>query len=124
MILEAFHDYDNEHDDLGDNDATSTTNDNSLPSLECFMIGDALRDLEAATRGGVPLRFLVSTGYGLSIMKDHVPSAPNVNEAILVDTKTFERKGTENEVLSSVMPFYYVKNLASAVEYVLSTLEK
>jgi D-glycero-D-manno-heptose 1,7-bisphosphate phosphatase len=31
-------------------------------ATDCAMVGDSVRDLEAATAGGVPLRILVSTG--------------------------------------------------------------
>jgi len=50
--------------------------DESIPPDECIMIGDSLRDLEAAQSGGVPRKILVSTGeLKLSRMSTVEPQA-------------------------------------------------
>ena len=114
-----------------------------IDPADCVMIGDAVRDLEAAASGGVPLRILVETGYGKGIMHGREASSSGIEgeagslELDLIDEQ-FCRKfqepigvhiylrtqqcDTEDEdhdpePYISVLPFYYAKNLKSAVDW-------
>lgn len=81
---------------------------NVMPD-QCFMIGDSIRDLEAAASAAVPLRILVETGYGKSIMKNQ--DAPQQGLE-LVESHVIS---LEN---SSIFPFYYGKNLYESVKWI------
>jgi len=91
-------------------------------------VGDALRGLGAAARAGVPTRILVETGYGRGIMGGE--EAPNVDGTVKVViekennielTTTDYSEGSSKP--SSIFPFLYAKNLYSAVEWILATVE-
>ena len=80
-----------------------------IASVEnCVFIGDTLTDMQAATTAGVPLRILVSTGYGLGLMDQVDATFPPT-----LVTKT-------DSDLKSVTPFVYAKNLDQAVSWLLS----
>ena len=91
---------------------------------DCIMIGDTLTDMEAAAKGGVPLRILVETGYGLGIMGGR--RAPE-KDVVCVGGETELEKDGQNEatlfvmkdVTDLIMPFYYVANLSTAVSWIL-----
>ena len=53
----------------------------------CMMIGDALRDLQAAAAAGVTFRVLVETGYGHDIMK--CKSAPPDSAELVKDVVNY-----------------------------------
>ena len=95
---------------------------------ECVMIGDAIRDLEAAANAGVPIRILVETGYGLSVMNGM--KAPPYNEeeekmmmVRYIDKEYCEKYGYMNGLNSNnkhlILPFYYTKDLSTASKWLL-----
>mmetsp|Transcript_8759 Transcript_8759/g.13246 ORF Transcript_8759/g.13246 Transcript_8759/m.13246 type:complete len:248 (+) Transcript_8759:31-774(+) len=91
---------------------------------DAVMIGDALRDLEAAANAGVPSRILVETGYGRQIMGGK--KAPNEHGALeLVDGSEgkFDWNEDVENIKPSILPFLYAKNLYSAVQWILSNTE-
>jgi D-glycero-D-manno-heptose 1,7-bisphosphate phosphatase len=89
----------------------------------CVMIGDAIRDLQAAATGGVPNRVLVETGYGAGTMNGK--NAPIDGSLQVVDLEYCEKNqlpaGIENckRGNNSVFPYFYVKNLKCAVDWIL-----
>jgi len=92
------------------------------PSDSVF-IGDTMKDLQAAASAAVPLRMLVETGYGLSVMNgQRAPSEDNVVTEI--DQNYCENLkvpiiGIENDGVS-VLPFFYVRDLHTAVAWILN----
>jgi D-glycero-D-manno-heptose 1,7-bisphosphate phosphatase len=107
---------------------------------ECVFVGDTISDLVAATRAQVPLKILVSTGYGRSIMgRDVLEESKTENcgddsgrivELIqsLADcggsgqsnSNASDGGGEDLPIPESIFPFYYTKNLASAVSFMVS----
>lgn len=86
----------------------------------CILIGDAIRDLQAAASAGVPLKILVETGYGIGIMNDE--RAPSETVITVDDAYCKERpypKGIFKENSSRVFPFMYIKDLYSASKWIL-----
>lgn len=90
---------------------------------DSIMIGDAIRDLQAAASGDVPHRVLVETGYGMRIMHGRI--APIDGSLEVIDDgycENFQQpSGIENCMSrqDSVLPFLYTKNLQSAVDWIL-----
>ena len=95
---------------------------------DTVFVGDALRDLEAAARAGVPTRILVETGYGRGIMGGE--EAPNVDGTVKVviekenniDLMTTDCSESSSKS-STIFPFVYAKNFYSAVEWILATVK-
>lgn len=88
---------------------------------DAVFIGDTLTDMEAASRAVVPVKILVSTGYGRGIMGGE--SAPDKDGTVKVVT------GNESNVVcekmeKSIFPFLYASHLSSAVEWILVTSKK
>ncbi|CAB9503341.1 glycero-beta-D-manno-heptose-1,7-bisphosphate 7-phosphatase [Seminavis robusta] len=111
------------------------------PSQTVF-VGDTLTDLQAATRAGVPVKILVSTGYGSGIVQQYYygggSNPPNQehdeNDPVQQTPRVMECSQQEQEqnqaldsppdndrkvALQSVMPFLYVKNLFEASQWIL-----
>jgi len=95
---------------------------------ECVMIGDALRDLEAASAAGVPTKILVETGYGLGIMNGQTAlsgdcgnEADNGNTIVrLVDDQYCQKFGYPlGMTMDTILPFYYTKDLSMATSWIL-----
>jgi D-glycero-D-manno-heptose 1,7-bisphosphate phosphatase len=86
--------------------------DFGVDAADSVLIGDNLTDLQAASAAEVPLRILVATGYGAGIMGREASLTSDSAEYV-----------TEVAPLSSfpesILPFYYVKNLASAVDFLM-----
>lgn len=80
---------------------------------ETVLIGDAFRDLIAASGAGIKLRVLVETGYGHEL----ISRSPNLNcdGVELIDDENFN-----DTLMPPVSPFLYTKNLNTAVEWILS----
>ena len=79
---------------------------------ECVFIGDNLTDMMAAKDGGVVLRILTETGYGKGLMGGcYVPTARSPIQITYIDN---------NEDLNAAVPFVYTRNLAGAVDWLLS----
>jgi len=94
MLIQAMRDY-----DIG-------------PS-ECVMIGDTITDMQAAVASKVSCRILVSTGYGFSIMG----VKPPFDDANFI---AMNHPCTKNGFIpESILPFLYVRNLNTAVDYLL-----
>ena len=96
-------------------------------------VGDALRDLEAAARAGVPTRILVETGYGRGIMGgEEAPDVDgtvkvvdeNENENNIELTTTTMDNSSDSSPKPSIFPFLYAKNFCSAVEWILTSSPK
>jgi len=99
-------------------------------------VGDALRDLEAAARAGVPTRILVETGYGRGIMGGE--EAPDVDGTVKVvdenenennielttTTTTTMDNSSDSSPKPYIFPFLYAKNFCSAVEWILTSSTK
>lgn len=92
MILQACHDFD-------------------VSPEDCVFVGDTITDLQAATSAKVPFKILVSTGYGGSIMERDAPATPEMTEPV----------DERSSIPGSIVPFYFTRNLASAVSFVLET---
>ena len=80
-------------------------------AADTVFVGDTLTDLQAATAAGIPIRILVSTGYGRGLMGNMHASNP---------PKTIEAKDISSSELSKVAPFIYARNLADAVNWILA----
>jgi histidinol phosphatase-like enzyme len=80
--------------------------DFGVSSEDCVFIGDTITDLEAATAAEIPLKVLVSTGYGRSIIGRGAQEC-----AEIIERSSFP---------APITPFYYTINLASAVDLLLS----
>ena len=81
---------------------------------ETVLIGDAFRDLIAASGAGIKLRVLVETGYGHEL----ISRSPNLNKCDgveLIDDENFN-----DTLMPPVSPFLYTTNLNTAVEWILS----
>ncbi len=89
---------------------------------DSIMIGDAVRDLQAAAAAGVPHRVLVESGYGKGVMNGR--DAPVDGSLEIIDSEYVKNckanniAGTEH-MDGSVLPFLYAKNLYCAVEWIL-----
>jgi D-glycero-D-manno-heptose 1,7-bisphosphate phosphatase len=99
---------------------------------DCIFIGDTLTDLQAATSARVPLRMLVSTGYGSGLLEEcGIDQSKLVcnNDCCVIsstddddhDLPLFLSKAGQDthgmyEKLQKVMPFVYTKNLDSALQ--------
>lgn len=92
MILDAIKDFDiknNEEDSI-------------------VFIGDNLTDMQAASAAGVKLKILVSTGYGMEFMGGCIAS----KEPSLISSNLFD--DNYSDIMDSVTPFVYAKNLYAA----------
>jgi len=78
--------------------------DFQIDAADCVLIGDTLTDLQAAV--ALPLRILVATGYGTGIMGRGATEEP---ECVV----------TSSSLPESILPFYYVQDLAAAVDYLV-----
>jgi D-glycero-D-manno-heptose 1,7-bisphosphate phosphatase len=99
------------------------------------MVGDTLGDLQAAQQGGVPLRILVSTGYGAGLVKQSgITSSGTCTDQPLLITQEentnvqalMHKDHTDchsQSRLHAVMPFVYTKNLETAVKYILDPFQ-
>jgi len=94
--------------------------------VDCIIIGDAIRDLQAAASGGVPLRVLVETGYGKGMM--HGIDAPPVDGVVELIDEQFCNNiqkplglDEDEDAKPSILPFVYAKNLNSAVDWMLGS---
>jgi D-glycero-D-manno-heptose 1,7-bisphosphate phosphatase len=76
-----------------------------VDAIDCVLIGDNLTDLQAAA--SIPLRILVATGYGSGIMGREAEKAP-------------EYIATSPSLPKTILPFYYVQNLAAAVDFLMA----
>lgn len=85
--------------------------DLGVNAADAVFVGDTLTDLQAATAAGIPIRILVSTGYGLGLMENMQASVP---------PETIEAKDISASELSKVAPFIYARNLAEAVNWILA----
>ena len=85
---------------------------------DCVLIGDAIRDLQAAMGGSIPTHILVETGYGRSIMKGCHCNRDSFIE--LID-QCLIAEDVESESLSNILPCYCTPSLRSAAEWLLST---
>jgi len=77
-----------------------------------LLIGDALRDLEAATFAGVPIRILVETGYGREMKGGK--NAPHIDRKLdLVDGGKRNAEWTidGDNAKPSILPFLFANNL-------------
>lgn len=83
--------------------------DFQVGARDCVLIGDNLTDLHAAA--SLPLRILVATGYGSGIIGREAEKEP---ECIVSLPSIHE----------SILPFYYVLNLAAAVDFLISLHHK
>lgn len=92
MILEACRDFD-------------------VSSKDCVFVGDTVTDLQASASAEISFKILVSTGYGRSVMERDVKGG--IEE--LIDTAN-----DKSTIPSFVLPFHYVRNLESAVSFLLS----
>lgn len=100
-----------------------------IQAVDCVMIGDALRDLEAAASAGVDRRVLVETGYGLGIMNNVkaplvLDDEKNESQALLVNEKYCLENGKmigfpENYGKNSILPFHYIADLYAASSWIL-----
>ena len=79
--------------------------DFQVDAMNCVLIGDNLTDLQAAA--SLPLRILVATGYGSGIMGREAENEP---ECIT----------TLPSLPESILPFFYVQNLAAAVDFLMA----
>eukprot|EP00532_Pseudo-nitzschia_australis_P017067 CAMPEP_0168247738 /NCGR_PEP_ID=MMETSP0141_2-20121125/1074_1 /TAXON_ID=44445 /ORGANISM="Pseudo-nitzschia australis, Strain 10249 10 AB" /LENGTH=242 /DNA_ID=CAMNT_0008183577 /DNA_START=14 /DNA_END=742 /DNA_ORIENTATION=+ len=94
-----------------------------------LFVGDALRDMEAATRAGVRTRILVETGYGREIMGGE--KAPNLDGEVKVVSEAQSNtklaaapdNTSDDSPKPSIFPFLYAKNLHSAVEWVITSTD-
>lgn len=80
---------------------------------ETVLIGDAFRDLIAASGAGIKLRVLVETGYGHEL----ISRSPNLNKCDgveLIDDENFN-----DALMPPISPFLYTTNLNTAVEWIL-----
>ena len=97
----------------------------NVEAEDCVLIGDAIRDLQAAMRGNVPTRILVETGYGRSLMNGHSCSLECGVE--LVDENNFQNDDSIDcdsvDTIADVVPFYYTPNLRFAVDWLLSDIK-
>lgn len=116
-----------------------------IHASHCVMIGDAIRDLEAAASAGVPSRILVETGYGLDVMNgEKAPSCDEENGKLVtfVDDKYCNNLGWNNILVrgqtqwqgaaksngddtnSTFLPFFYAKDLATASSWILQDIDQ
>jgi histidinol phosphatase-like enzyme len=86
--------------------------DSGVDAASCVLIGDNLTDLQAASEAKVPLRILVATGYGAGIMGREASSTAD-------DAEYITEVASSSSFPESILPFYYVKNLASAVDFLM-----
>ncbi len=91
----------------------------SVDVSECLMIGDALRDLQAAAAAGVTTRILVETGYGKSIMQGR--SAPNEDFAQIKSRLEYNAGDCAETDIPKELPFLYARNLDASVNYLLKS---
>jgi len=85
--------------------------DFQVDAADCVLVGDTWTDLQAAAAANVPLRILVSTGYGVGIMgREARKDKEYIEEVSSLSTSLPE----------SILPFYYIKNLACAVDYLMT----
>mmetsp|Transcript_15767 Transcript_15767/g.29286 ORF Transcript_15767/g.29286 Transcript_15767/m.29286 type:complete len:111 (-) Transcript_15767:565-897(-) len=83
-----------------------------------------ISDLQAATSAGVSLKVLVSTGYGQSIV-GRPASLETTSEVELISTKDCSMESsTQPTILASILPFYYIQNLSSAVSFIIGLSSK
>ncbi len=83
-------------------------NDFRVAPQDCVFVGDTITDLQAATSANVASKILVSTGYGRSIMKRDAP---------VDQTLKIECSNDIPSIPKPVLPFYYTKNLSTAVSF-------
>ena len=88
----------------------------NVEAEECVLIGDAIRDLQAAMRGNVPTRILVETGYGRSLMNGY--SCNRESGVELIDENHLPNHASVD--IANIAPFYYTPNLRFAVDWLLS----
>lgn len=89
--------------------------DFQVDTADCVLIGDTLTDLQAATAAKIPLRILVSTGYGAGIMG---------RDASGSESEYVTEVDVPSSFPESILPFQYVTNLASAVEHLVAGRRK
>lgn len=88
-----------------------------IDASNCVMVGDALRDLQAAAAAGVSFRVLVETGYGRDIMKGK--SAPLDSAEVVKDVTNYNvEENCTGE--PTELPFLYAKNLNSTINWIIS----
>ena len=89
-----------------------------VPPEEAVFVGDTISDMQAAVRAGVPMRILVSTGYGSGIMDDLGYSVvENENDSDEWEPKVMDE--TTSIHRTDFIPFVYVKNLKAAMNFIL-----
>jgi D-glycero-D-manno-heptose 1,7-bisphosphate phosphatase len=90
--------------------------DFQVSPAETVFVGDTHTDLQAAVRGGVPVRILVATGYGMGWMQQWFPDVrPPTRPQFFT---------TAEESDLDVLPFLFVQNLQAASEWILETQAK
>jgi histidinol phosphatase-like enzyme len=87
--------------------------DFNVSPRDCVFIGDTFTDLQAATSAKVPFKVLVSTGYGKSIIGRDAPL-----DGAEIITHLSQGSSTPH----SIPPFYFARNLASAVSFLLLSM--
>ncbi len=91
----------------------------NVDSSECVMIGDALRDLQAAAAAGVTSRILVETGYGKGIMQGR--SAPNIELSRINSKAEYNAGDIPGIDTPTELPFLYARNLDASVNHLLKS---
>eukprot|EP00547_Thalassionema_nitzschioides_P002062 CAMPEP_0194209246 /NCGR_PEP_ID=MMETSP0156-20130528/7442_1 /TAXON_ID=33649 /ORGANISM="Thalassionema nitzschioides, Strain L26-B" /LENGTH=251 /DNA_ID=CAMNT_0038936383 /DNA_START=49 /DNA_END=804 /DNA_ORIENTATION=+ len=104
MIEEALHLFGVEEDSTSD---------------DTIFIGDTVSDLEAAAHARISVRILVETGYGCWIMGGK--NAPDGRvQVVLTEKEVSHNIKYDKSKAPYIFPFYYVSNLFSATEWILS----
>lgn len=80
--------------------------DFQIDAADCVLVGDTVTDLQAAE--SLSLRILVATGYGTRIMGRDAGEEPE-----FITTCS-----SSSSLQESILPFYYVRNLAAAVDFI------
>eukprot|EP00814_Leptocylindrus_danicus_P007753 CAMPEP_0116018730 /NCGR_PEP_ID=MMETSP0321-20121206/8818_1 /TAXON_ID=163516 /ORGANISM="Leptocylindrus danicus var. danicus, Strain B650" /LENGTH=243 /DNA_ID=CAMNT_0003489171 /DNA_START=49 /DNA_END=777 /DNA_ORIENTATION=+ len=102
-----------------------------VQASECVMIGDSIRDLEAATNAGVPLKVLVRTGYGGSLVGEDdlgwltrsstCSTDADADSAISVGaiaaSEADDAQRSSHQIPESVLPIYVAENLSCAIDW-------
>jgi len=92
MLLEAMSDFD-------------------MSPEDCVMIGDSVRDLEAAANAGVQLKILVRTGYGSELLE---------NSTIITPGWFVSKEDCPDSIPHSVLPFLVAENLSEAIQWLFT----
>mmetsp|Transcript_16638 Transcript_16638/g.25985 ORF Transcript_16638/g.25985 Transcript_16638/m.25985 type:complete len:117 (-) Transcript_16638:568-918(-) len=104
-----------------------------VQASECVMIGDSIRDLEAATNAGIPLKVLVRTGYGSSLVRDDylgwlAKSSTNadadtdsaISVGAIAASEADDARASSHQIPESVLPVYVAENLSCAIDWILA----